>query len=89
MSSVPSAVETVSREAWLKRDVFFTLAELGSSGLSWCAVSVVTLGWLSPKASAVSPSRSTLDLNVTSKLPVFVARVDVDGRRAPPSRRRA
>src|SRR5688572_15001125 len=49
---------------------FLILAELGSFGSSWCPTSSVTLGWLSPKASAVSPARSTLDWKVTSKLPV-------------------
>ncbi len=59
----------VAREACETTNDFFTLAVAGLFGSSWCAVSDETTGWLSPKPSALSPVRSTVEENVTSKLP--------------------
>ena len=70
------AVVTVSRDAWLIVSVFLIDAVDGSFGSSWCAVSVVVTGWLRARsASAASPSRSTLERNVTSNAPVFAVAV--------------
>src|SRR5689334_5626496 len=70
-----SAVVIVTRDAWAIVNGFLIEAVVGSSGSSWCAVSVDTCGCESPKASAASPSRSTLERNVTSKEPVLAVAV--------------
>ena len=70
MSLFGNDTDTFRLPACVTVKSFITLDVVGSFGSSWCAVSVVVSGWLSPKASAEKPGRSMPAWNVTSNEPV-------------------